>query len=227
MRKPTDRFVHQPHSNASPHCLPDAAGAGPDEPAIVIGLATQFAHLGEKGSRLPDPLLHRLRRLAHGGDPAARLMLRMLVGRGKAPRSALRPDHMRMVTRPRQPGRPADEPPGTHLPASPAAARGGTRGRGCRRRRPAASCRTHNRAGAGRRQPPADLRCRPAFRRRRGRPGDARPADAGEGELPQGSPVRRRRVASMVRRRMWVLLRRSRPKRRGASSASSARRQHS
>ena len=94
MRKPTDRFVHQPHSNASLHCLPDAAGAGPDEPAIVIGLATQFAHLGEAGSRLPDPLLHRLRHLAHGGDPAARLMLRLLVGRGKAPRSALRPDHI-------------------------------------------------------------------------------------------------------------------------------------
>ena len=94
MRKPTDRkpFVHQPHSNGSPRLMADAASAGPDDPAIVVGLAAQYAHLGEAGSRLPDPLLERLRRLAHGGDPAARLMLRMLVGRGKAPRSALTSD---------------------------------------------------------------------------------------------------------------------------------------
>ena len=66
--------------------------AGLYDPAVVIGLAAQFAQLGEAGSPLPEPLLQRLRRLADGGDPAARLMLRMLVGRGKAPRSALRPD---------------------------------------------------------------------------------------------------------------------------------------
>ena len=91
MRKPTDRslFIRQPLRTAARIAFTDAAGAGPDDPAIVIGLAAQYAHLGEAGSRLPDPLLQRLRRLAHGGDPAARLMLRMLVGRGKAPRSAL------------------------------------------------------------------------------------------------------------------------------------------
>ena len=94
MRKPTDRSSIICHSlvNGSPHRLSHIAGAGADDPAIVVGLATQYAHLGETGSRLPDPLLDSLRRLAHGGDPAARLMLRMLVGRGKAPRSALRPD---------------------------------------------------------------------------------------------------------------------------------------
>ena len=94
MRKPTDRnhLHNQPLPCGGQHRLIDSAGAGLDDPAIVVGLAAQYAHLGEAGSRLPDLLLQRLRRLAHGGDPAARLMLRMLVGRGKAPRSALRPD---------------------------------------------------------------------------------------------------------------------------------------
>ena len=94
MRKPTDRSLIIRHSLAegSQHRLTDAAGAGPDDPAIVVGLAAQYAHLGEVASSLPDPLLQRLRRLANVGDPAARLMLRMLVGRGKAPRSALIPD---------------------------------------------------------------------------------------------------------------------------------------
>ena len=94
MRKPTDttRFLNPPRPGGIPHRLMDTIDAGLDDPAVVIGLAAQFAQLGEAGSPLPEPLLQRLRRLADGGDPAARLMLRMLVGRGKAPRSALRPD---------------------------------------------------------------------------------------------------------------------------------------
>lgn len=79
--------------------MADTAGAGLDDPAlddpaVVVGLAAQFAHLGKAGCRLPDAVLQRLRRLAHGGEPAARPTLRILVGRGKAPRSALHPDAM-------------------------------------------------------------------------------------------------------------------------------------